>query len=71
MVEQTPEHVVKNICEVLTLAGLRKNPYPMVNPQQERRWQRVARHEIIGFVRKHYGKRAAREASQFSLFTLH
>ena len=32
-------HEIKNVCEVLTLAGLRENPYPMVNPHQERRWQ--------------------------------
>jgi hypothetical protein len=24
-------HEIKNVCEVLTLAGLRENPYPMVN----------------------------------------
>jgi hypothetical protein len=43
----------------------------MVNPHQERRWQHAARHEIIGFVRKHYGKHAASEAARFKLFTLH
>ena len=64
-------HEIKNVCEVLTLAGLRENPYPMVNPHQERRWQHAARHEIIGFVRKHYGKHAASEAARFKLFTLH
>jgi len=33
-------HEIENVCAALVLAGLRKNPYPMVNPQQERRWQR-------------------------------
>jgi len=64
-------HEIQNVCEALTLAGLRENPYPMVNPHQERRWQHRARNEIIGFVRKHYGKRAANEAARLSLFTLH
>jgi len=62
---------IKSVCEVLTLAGLRKNPYPMANPRQELRWQRAARHEIIGFVRKHYGRKAAQEAANFPIFTVH
>ena len=64
-------HEIKSVCEVLTLAGLRKNPYPMANPRQELRWQRAARHEIIGFVRKHYGPKAAQEATNFPIFTVH
>jgi hypothetical protein len=56
---------------VLVLAGLRKNPFPLANPKQERRWQCAARHEIIGFVRKNYGPKAAHEAVNFPTFTLH
>ena len=64
-------HEIKSVCEVLTLAGLRKNPFPMANPHQERRWHRAARHEIIGFVRKHYGPEAAQGAANFPMFTVH
>jgi hypothetical protein len=53
------------------LAGLRKNPYPMVNPRQEMKWQRARRREILGFIRKHYGQRAAETAANFPMFTEH
>jgi hypothetical protein len=64
-------HEIYSVCEVLTLAGLRPNPFPMLNRSQEERWQRRTRREILGFICKHYGKRAAQEAARLKLFTLH
>jgi hypothetical protein len=52
---------IVSVCEVLTLAGLQPNPYPMVD----------RRPEILSFVRKNYGWRAAQEAARLKLFTLH
>ena len=51
-------HEVANVCQTLMLAGLRKNPYPR-------------RREILGFIRKHYGQRAAETAANFPMFTEH
>jgi hypothetical protein len=64
-------HEIQNVCSALVLAGLRKNPYPMVNPRQELKWQRARRREILGFIRKHYGQRAAETAANFPMFTEH
>ena len=64
-------HEIVNVCHALTLAGLRPNPYPTVDRRAEMRWQRGTRREIIGFIRKQYGKRAAQEAARLKLFTLH
>jgi hypothetical protein len=60
-----------SLCQVLTLAGLVENPYPLVNARQEAEWQRAPRRKILDFIAKHYGKRAAREAARLKLFTLH
>ncbi|MGB9269961.1 MAG: hypothetical protein WCB74_12190 [Pseudolabrys sp.] len=62
---------IVSVCEVLTLAGLVNNPYPLVNARQEAEWQRAPRRKILGFIRKHYGRRAAQEAARLKLFTVH
>jgi hypothetical protein len=64
-------HEIFNVYEVLTLAGLRPNANPMVNRRQEERWHRGTRCDILSFIAKHYGKRAAQEAARLKLFTLH
>ena len=51
-----------SLCQVLTLAGLVENPYPMVDRRQELKWERAGRAEILSFVRKNYGWRAAQAA---------
>ena len=62
---------IVSLCQVLTLAGLVKNPYPMVDRRQELKWERAGRAEILSFVRKNYGWRAAQEAARLKLFTVH
>jgi hypothetical protein len=62
---------IVSVCEVLTLAGLQPNPYPMVDRRQELKWERAGRAEILSFVRKNYGWRAAQEAARLKLFTVH
>jgi len=64
-------HEIQNVCAVLVLSGLRKNPYPLVNKRQELRWQRAVRREIIGFIHKNYGKRTPETAANFPMLTLH
>ena len=32
-----------SLCQVLTLAGLVENPYPMVDRRQELKWERAGR----------------------------
>ena len=34
-----------SLCQVLTLAGLVENPYPMVDRRQELKWERAGRAE--------------------------
>ena len=33
-----------SLCQVLTLAGLVENPYPMVDRRQELKWERAGGH---------------------------
>jgi hypothetical protein len=62
---------IVSLCQTLTLAGLVRNPYPLVNARQEAKAQRRTRCEILSFIRKHYGRRAAQQAARLKLFTLH
>ena len=64
-------HEISNVCRALKLSGLIKTPYPMVSARQEAKWERALRRDILGFIRKNYGLRAAKLAAQFPLFTLH
>jgi hypothetical protein len=64
-------HEVGNVCRALTLAGLRKNPYPMVSQKQEQRWTHAPRGQILAYVRSKYGAPLAAVAETFPLFTLH
>jgi hypothetical protein len=61
----------KRLCRHGTLAGLVKNPYPMVSARQEARWQRAPRRDILLSSAKIMVGGAAKLAAQFPLFTLH
>ena len=62
----TPQQV-QQVCFDLALAGLHAPAFPPP-PLKARLW---SRNEIIDFVRKHYGRDAAKVAAWMPLFTLH